>query len=67
MLRDGDAAGAEGVFREALAANPRNGRLLFGLLQSLRVQKKVTDAANVQREFDAAWKNALIQLSLDDL
>lgn len=67
MLLDGDAAGAEKVFREALAANPRNGRLLFGLLQSLQMQKRLTDAAYVQREFDAAWKNAPIKLTLDQL
>ncbi|MEO7652550.1 MAG: hypothetical protein ABIZ80_18970 [Bryobacteraceae bacterium] len=67
MLRDGDAAGAEKIFREALAANPRNGRLLFGLWQSLQAQKKATDAAYVQREFEAAWKNAPIKLTLDQL
>ena len=67
LLRDGQAAEAEKVFREDLIRNPRNGRSLFGLSQSLKAQNKVTDAAWARREFEAAWKDADTQLSVGDL
>ena len=63
----GDAAGAEAIFREGLRRSPNNGRMLFGLLESLKAQKKTGAAAWVQGEFDAAWKGADIQLRLADL
>jgi tetratricopeptide (TPR) repeat protein len=65
LLRSGEAARAETVFREGLRVSPNNGRMLFGLLESLKAQKK--DAAWVQAEFDAAWKGADIVLRLKDL
>lgn len=64
LLRGGDAARAESVFREGLRRSPRNGRMLFGLLESLRAQKK--DTAWVQSEFDAAWHGADLVLRLAD-
>jgi len=64
LLLSGDAAGAEEVFREGLRRSPHNGRMLFGLLESLKAQRKSDAAAWVQREFDAAWKGADFQLSL---
>jgi hypothetical protein len=67
LLRSGQAAQAEAVFREGLRRGPRNGRLLFGLLESLRAQKKTTDARFVQMEFDRAWKQATVKLRLEDL
>jgi len=67
LLLSGDAAGAETVFREGLRRSPKNGRMLFGLLESLKAQRKTDDAAWVQREFDAAWKGADITLRLKDL
>jgi tetratricopeptide (TPR) repeat protein len=60
LLKAGRAPEAESVFREALAKSPRDGRLLFGLLQSLKAQHKPADA--VQKEFDLAWKGAEIRL-----
>ena len=36
LLMNGDAAGAEKVFREDLDRNPRNPRSLFGLQQALK-------------------------------
>ena len=63
LLRAGRAAEAEAVFREALVKNPRDGRLLFGLLESLRAQHK-TGVNAVQREFNEAWKGAEIRLNL---
>ncbi|MBI3681596.1 MAG: tetratricopeptide repeat protein [Acidobacteria bacterium] len=44
LLRNGNAAEAEAVFREALRRNPRNGRALFGLMESPKVQRKRVDA-----------------------
>ena len=67
MLRDGQAAEAEKVFREDLQRNPRNGRSLFGLWQSLLAQKKTTDADWARREFMVAWKSADTQLRIEDL
>jgi tetratricopeptide (TPR) repeat protein len=67
MLMAGDAPGAEAVFREGLRRSPNNGRMLFGLWESLKAQKKTDAAAWVEREFNAAWKGAEIQLRLKDL
>jgi tetratricopeptide (TPR) repeat protein len=67
MLLSGDAAGAESVFREGLRRSPKNGRMLFGLLESLKAQGKTDAAAWVEREFQAAWKGADVQLRLKDL
>ena len=39
-MHSGDYAGAEEVFRADLQRNIRNGRSLFGLMQSLKAQKK---------------------------
>ena len=67
LLRAGDAKGAERVFRDDLARNPRNGRSLFGLAESLRTQGDATDAAWVQRSFETAWQHADAQLTVNDL
>ncbi len=66
LFLDGQYAAAEQVFRDDLARNPRNGRSLFGLLQSLKARDKKTDAEWVQQAFDAAWKNADVELRLED-
>jgi tetratricopeptide (TPR) repeat protein len=65
LLRSGDAAQAEQVFREGLRRSPHNGRMLFGLIESLKAQNKST--VWVDREFQAAWKGADLQLRLSDL
>jgi hypothetical protein len=67
LLRDGQAAEAEKAFRDDLARNPRNGRSLFGLWQSLKAQNMTADAEWARREFEAAWKDADSQLSVGDL
>jgi tetratricopeptide (TPR) repeat protein len=67
MLRAGDAAGAETIFREGLRRSPNNGRMLFGLIESLKTQGKTEAAAQVRKEFDAAWKGADVELRLSDL
>ena len=67
LLLNGDAAGAEKVFREDLDRNPRNPRSLWGLRQALLQQKRDYDAGFVQKEFDASWKGGPAALKLDDL
>jgi hypothetical protein len=56
LLRNGQPAEAELVFREGLRRSPRNPRLLFGLWKCLEAQSKSVDAGWVRREFEAAWK-----------
>ncbi|MGH9502067.1 MAG: hypothetical protein ACRD20_04380 [Terriglobales bacterium] len=56
LLMDGDAAGAEKVFREDLDRHPRNPRSLFGLEMALKAQNRDYDAAYVQKRFQSAWK-----------
>jgi tetratricopeptide (TPR) repeat protein len=58
LLTNGDAAGAEKVFRADLERNPRNPRSLFGLHEALKAQKRDYDAGFVQKQFEAAWKGA---------
>jgi hypothetical protein len=55
------------VFRDVLATNPRDGRLLFGLWQSLLAQKRDSEAILVQAQYEDAWKNATVKLTLDQL
>lgn len=58
LLKIGDNAGAEEVFRADLERNPRNPRSLFGLEQALKAQDKGYDAGFVRKQFDASWKGA---------
>ena len=67
LLLSGDAAGAEEVFREGVRRSPHNGRMLFGLLESLKAQKKTDGTAWVEREFEAAWKGSELTLRIRDL
>lgn len=67
LLLNGDAAGAERVFREDLEINPRNGRSLFGLMESLKAQGKTDAARLVEREYQRAWQHADTRLSVKEL
>jgi tetratricopeptide (TPR) repeat protein len=67
LLMNGDAAGAEKVFRADLDRNPRNPRSLFGLHEALKTQKRDYDAGFVQKQFQAAWKGGSAKLKVDDL
>ena len=67
LMLGGNNAEAEKVFRDELGKNPRSGRALFGLYRSLAAQGKKYAARVVQREFEAAWKNADTQLKVEDL
>ena len=67
LLRNGQAKEAEAVFREAIDSRPRDGRLLFGLWQSLLAQQRKDAAVLVEQQFHAAWKDATVPLRLEDL
>ena len=67
MLMNGDAAGAEKVFRDDLGRNLRNPRSLWGLHQALLRQKRGYDAGFVQKQFESSWKGGTQALKLDDL
>jgi len=67
LLKSGRPADAEQVFRDDLARHPRNARSLFGLHEALVRQHRDADAAWVDAQFREAWKNAGVQLTLDDL
>jgi tetratricopeptide (TPR) repeat protein len=67
LLRNGQAKEAEAVFRAAIDKHPRDGRLLFGLWQTLTAQKRENEAALVEQQFNAAWTNATVKLRMEDL
>jgi tetratricopeptide (TPR) repeat protein len=67
LILSGDYAEAEKVFRAELEKHRRNGRALFGLLESLRAQGKKHAALLIQSEFEGAWKNADTKLRVEDL
>jgi tetratricopeptide (TPR) repeat protein len=67
LLRAGKPAEAEKVFRDELAREPRNGRALFGLAEALRQQHRASDAAFVEHQFEAAWKDADTKLNVENL
>jgi tetratricopeptide (TPR) repeat protein len=62
LLINGDAAGAEKVFREDLERNPRNPRSLWGLHEALLQQKRDYDAGFVHRQFESSWKGQTLKL-----
>ncbi|MGH7769996.1 MAG: tetratricopeptide repeat protein, partial [Candidatus Binatia bacterium] len=67
LLRSGQTKEAEAVFRFAIGKQPRDGRLLFGLWQSLTAQKRGSEAALLEQQFNTAWKDATVKLRLEDL
>lgn len=66
LIANGEQLEAEKVFRAELSKHPRNGRALFGLLESLKRQKKMSAARKVSREFELAWSQADTKLSARD-
>ena len=66
LLGTSRLAEAERVFREDLQRNPRNGRSLFGLWQTLIQRGNDAGAARLETEFKEAWKHAEVQLRLAD-
>ncbi len=67
LLLSGNAAAAETMFREDLLTNPRSGRSLFGLLESLKSQNKLEASRWVENEFKTAWKSGEVQLKIENL
>ena len=67
LLRAGRHAEAEAVFREALDGRPRDGRLLFGLAESLRAQGRDGDASLVEQRLVGAWDPSARALRVGDL
>jgi tetratricopeptide (TPR) repeat protein len=67
LLENGQATEAEAMFRETLARFPRDGRLLFGLEQSLLAQDRTDEAELVRAQFEEAWTDATVALTLQDL
>lgn len=62
LLQTGRFAEAEKVFREDLAKLPENGWGLYGLYRALALQKKTAEAEATERQFDALWRNADLQI-----
>jgi len=62
LLMNGDAVGAEKVFRADLERNPRNPRSLFGLQQALKAQDRNYDAGFVESEFRDSWKGGAVKV-----
>lgn len=67
LMLNGEYVEAEKVFRTELEKHIRNGRALFGLVESLKAQGKKLAAEFVEREYDVAWKNADVKLRIEDL
>jgi tetratricopeptide (TPR) repeat protein len=67
LLQHGRAAEAEAVFRKDLEINPRNGRSLYGLMESLKAQGKFVGVEWVTKEFQDAWKHATAGLRVPAL
>jgi tetratricopeptide (TPR) repeat protein len=67
LMLKGDYTEAERTFRADLEKNPRNGRSLFGLMESLKAQGKRQEASTLQKEFESAWKNSDVKLNLGEL
>ena len=63
LLEAGRAAEAETVYWEDLRRNRNNGWALYGLLQTLRAQKKDGEAALIEARFKKAWARADVVLN----
>lgn len=60
LLRDGQYAEAEKVFRDDLTRNKNNPRSLYGLVRALRGQKKNAEAEHTQ--FAKLWRGGTIRI-----
>ena len=63
LLKKGQHAEAEKVYREDLRRFPENGWSLFGLAQALRAQGKNTEAAEVESRFSRVWSSTDVTLT----
>ena len=62
MLSAGRASEAEQVYRDELQRNPQNGWSLKGLALALRQQQQTEAALAVEKQLQAAWQHADVQL-----
>jgi tetratricopeptide (TPR) repeat protein len=62
LLKAGQGAEAEQVYREDLKRFPENGWSLFGLGMALRSQQRSSEAEDVERRFKQAWAGADVTL-----
>jgi tetratricopeptide (TPR) repeat protein len=67
LLKAGQNAQAEAVYREDLRRNPNNGWSLFGLSRALQAQHKSAEAAAAEAKFRDAWKHADVTLTSSTL
>ena len=61
---------AEQAFRDDLTRNPKNGRSLYGLWQTMLASRKASENQAVEaaeKQFGEAWKHADVMLSLDEM
>jgi tetratricopeptide (TPR) repeat protein len=61
---------AEQAFRDDLTRNPRNGRSLYGLWQTLLLTRKMSEKQAVEaaeKQFREAWKAADVMLRIEDM
>jgi tetratricopeptide (TPR) repeat protein len=61
---------AEQAFRDDLTRNPKNGRSLYGLWQTMLASRKVPEKQAVEaaeKQFREAWKHADVMLKIDDM
>jgi len=61
---------AEQAFRDDLTRNPKNGRSLYGLWQTMLASRKALETPAVEaaeKQFREAWKHADVMLSLDEM
>lgn len=63
LLLAGRLQEAESEYRTDLKLYPENGWGLFGLLQSLKAQRKDAEAADVSGRFEKAWAHADVTLA----
>lgn len=62
LQKAGRAHDAELVYRDDLVRNPSNGWGLYGLLQSLRAQRKDREANEVEKQWKRGWAHADVNL-----
>lgn len=63
FLKAGQPGKAEAVYRADLVKNPNNGWGQFGLMQSLRAQRKNREADAVEQQWKQAWEHADVTLT----
>jgi tetratricopeptide (TPR) repeat protein len=62
LMQAGQYAEAEEVYREDLRRLPENGWSLFGLAESLRLQRKDVEAAAAAARFQSMWRAADVRI-----